>query len=120
VIGVLQAVALCPGVSRSLMTLAGGLLVGLSFPAALEFSFLLGGITLAAAAGHDGWKHGAAIIHDVSLSGVAIGLLAAAVAAFATVRWMIQSLERFGLAPFGYYRITLGVIVLTLIGLGKL
>ncbi|MFL5327646.1 MAG: undecaprenyl-diphosphate phosphatase [Gemmataceae bacterium] len=120
IIGALQAVALCPGVSRSLMTLAGGLLVGLSLPAALEFSFLLGGITLAAAAGHDAWKEGPAIIRDVSVSGVAIGLIAAAVAGFATVRWMIHSLERFGLAPFGYYRIVLGLIVLTLIGLGKL
>jgi undecaprenyl-diphosphatase len=119
-IGLMQSVALVPGVSRSLMTLAAGLLVGLSLPAALEFSFLLGGLTLTAAAIHDGWKEGHAILSENSPFVISLGLLAAATAAFITVRWMLRSLEKFGLVPFGYYRIALGLFVLTLLAIGGL
>jgi undecaprenyl-diphosphatase len=47
-----------------------------------------------------------------------IGLLAATVAAFATVRWMLRSLERFGLSAFGWYRIVLGIVIFVMLAKG--
>lgn len=118
IIGFMQALSLCPGVSRSLVCLLGGLIVGLHFMAALEFSFLLGGVTLLAASGYKALKFHHEIVHDIPLVCVIIGLLAATLAAFATVRWMLRSLERFGLSPFGWYRIVLGIAVFALLAQG--
>jgi undecaprenyl-diphosphatase len=119
-IGFMQALSLCPGVSRSLVCLLGGLIVGLRFMAALEFSFLLGGITLLAASGYKGFKYHHEIFNDIPPISLIIGLLAATAAAFATVRWMLRSLERFGLSPFGWYRIALGIVVFTMMARGVL
>jgi undecaprenyl-diphosphatase len=118
IIGFMQALSLCPGVSRSLVCLLGGLIVGLRFMAALEFSFLLGGITLLAASGYKAIKFRHEILHDISPACLVIGLLAATVAAFATVRWMLRSLERFGLSAFGWYRIVLGIVIFVMLAKG--
>lgn len=118
IIGLMQALSLCPGVSRSLVCLLGGLMVGLRFRAALEFSFLLGGITLLAASGYKGWTQGSAILQVVSPAQMVIGLAASTAAAFVTVRWMVRSLERFGLEPFGWYRIILGIAVFAMLARG--
>ena len=64
-IGFAQCIAMWPGVSRSLVTIACGMLVGLSMPAAVEFSFLLGVVTLTAATGYDrGFTGGNGKIHS--------------------------------------------------------
>lgn len=118
IIGLMQAIALCPGVSRSLVTLAGGLLVGLSFAAALEFSFLLGGITLLAASGYEATKHWREIFAEIDAIPALIAVTAATVSAWLCVRWMLRSLERFGLLPFAVYRVVLGVVVIALIARG--
>lgn len=118
IIGFMQTLSLCPGVSRSLVCLLGGLIVGLRFMAALEFSFLLGGITLLAASGYKAIKYRNEILHDIPPICLIIGLVAATVAAFATVRWMLRSLERFGLSPFGCYRIVLGIMVFAMLAKG--
>lgn len=118
IIGLMQALSLCPGVSRSLVSILGGLIVGLHFVAALEFSFLLGAITLLAASGYKAVKYRHEILTDISPVCVVVGMAAAMVAAFVTVRWMLRSLERFGLMPFGVYRIVLGVMILALLARG--
>lgn len=115
VIGLMQSLALCPGVSRSLVTLAGGVLVGLSFRAALEFSFLLGGLTLLAAAGYETVKNWAELTASIEFWPAVAALVAATASAWACVRWMLASLERLGLAPFGWYRIVLGLVTLALL-----
>jgi undecaprenyl-diphosphatase len=102
---------LWPGTSRSLVTILGGLAVGLSLPAAVEFSFLLGLLTLSAATGYKTLKAGSAILNAYGGINVAIGFVVATISAFVAVKWMIGYLNRHGLALFGYYRIALACVV---------
>ncbi len=120
VIGVLQCLGMIPGTSRSLVTILGGLAVGLNLAAALEFSFLLGLVTLTAATGYDAYKHGGEMLRDYSPATMAVGFIAAAASAFLAVAWMIRSLRGGGLAAFGVYRILLAAAVMGLIAAGRL
>ena len=125
VIGLLQCVAMCPGTSRSLMTICGGLLVGLSVSAAVEYSFLLGVLTLTAAtvkeAGEKVADFGPAyntlfggtklMIHQYGVTPMLIGIVAAAISAALAVKWLVSYLQSHGLSVFGWYRIALGAVV---------
>jgi undecaprenyl-diphosphatase len=119
-IGLMQCLGMIPGTSRSLVTILGGLFVGLSMEAALEFSFLLGLVTLTAATVHDGYKHGAAMIDAYDPITISLGFVAAFFAAGAAVAWMLHYLRRRGLAIFGYYRIALALVVAILLWKGVL
>jgi undecaprenyl-diphosphatase len=136
VIGLLQCVAMWPGTSRSLMTIVGGLIVGLSIKAAVEYSFLLGVLTLTAATAkkavwkvdapgvseqYDVWFGGTKLMWDTygALS-LAIGIIAAAVSAAIAVKWLVSYLQSHGLSIFGWYRIAVGLIVGSLILAGTL
>ncbi len=113
-IGTMQCLALWPGFSRSLATILGCRLAGLRMAAAVEFSFLLGLITLSAATAKEGIDHGSKIIEIFGVTSPAVALIVAFVAAMLSVRFMVGLLNRFGLAPFGYYRILLAVLCLLL------
>ena len=104
-IGVAQAVALWPGTSRSLVALVGGLAVGLSLAAAVEFSFLLGLITLAAATVYDLLQNGSELKAAYGVNTPLIGLLVAFVTALLAVRWMVTYLQKHPLSVFGWYRL---------------
>ncbi len=104
-IGLFQCFAMWPGVSRSLATIVGGLLCGLSMKAAVEFSFLLGLVTLAAASLFDLVKHWSVMVEFLELAPMAMGFLSSMISAVVAVRWMVGYLERHGLEIFGYYRI---------------
>ncbi len=110
-IGFAQCIAMWPGVSRSLITILGGIFVGLSLPAAVEFSFLLGLVTLGAATGYDALKHGHDILAAFNPISVSAGLIFAFVSAVLSIKWMVSYLNRHGLALFGYYRVALAVVV---------
>jgi undecaprenyl-diphosphatase len=132
IIGLLQCVAMCPGTSRSLMTIAGGILVGLSIRAAVEFSFLLGVLTLTAATAKKAVAHVEGLdpaydslfggtklmLHSYGALPIVIGILAAAISAAIAVKWLVSYLQTHGLAAFGWYRIGLGTIVGSLIFAG--
>ena len=115
VIGLIQCIAMWPGVSRSLVTILGGVLVGLSVPAAVEFSFILGLATLGGATCYELLKEGPAIVSQFGLASPALGILVAFVSAVAAVKWMVAYLNRHGLEIFGYYRLALGGVVLALL-----
>jgi len=106
-IGVAQCLAMWPGVSRSLATILGALFMGVSMAAAVEFSFLLGAVTLSAASIYDLLKHGQDMMQAFDLSSMALGLVFAFVSAVLSVKWMVGYLNRYGLELFGYYRIAI-------------
>lgn len=114
-IGCLQCVAMWPGTSRSMMTILGGMLVGLTPIAAAEFSFLLGLPTLLAATGFKALKEGHVLVTYVGWNAMAIGLLTAAFSAFICVRGLLAWLNNRGLAIFGWYRLALAAIITWLI-----
>ena len=113
-IGGLQCISMLPGTSRSLTTILGGLWVGLSMAAAVEFSFLLGLITLTAATIFE-MRHVKGIIHTLHITAPMIGIIFAGIAAFVAVKWMIGYLNKHGLGIFGYYRIVAAAAVLALL-----
>jgi len=108
-IGLAQCLAMWPGVSRSLATILGGLFLGLSMPATVEFSFLLGAVTLSAASVYDVLKHGQDMLAMFDFGSMMLGLLVAFGAAILSVKWMIGYLNKYGLALFGYYRIAVAI-----------
>ena len=112
VIGFLQCVAMWPGTSRSMMTIIGGYWVGLTRVHAAEYSFLLGLVTLTAAAGYKILFSGGEIITYLSPGPLLVGCLIAGVSAGLSVKWLISYLSQKGLAIFAWYRLVLGSIIL--------
>ncbi len=113
-VGVMQCLALWPGMSRSMTTMAGGFIVGLSMEAAAEFSFLLGVPTLAGAALLKGIKHGNAMVMSLGWGPILLGCAVAGLMAGLSIRLLLHILNRHGLAPFAYYRLGLAVVLVTL------
>ena len=111
IVGVAQCLAMWPGVSRSLITIVGGVLVGLSLPAAVELSFLLGVITLTAATAYDALKHGSEMLETYGVVPLLIGFGAAWLSAVLAVKWMVGYLKSHGMEIFGWYRVLLAVAV---------
>lgn len=118
IVGAAQGLALWPGVSRSLVTILAGVAAGLGIPAAVEFSFLLGALTLGAATVYKAWTSGPAMLAAYGLPELAIGFLSAWLSAAAAVRWMIHWVSRRGLAVFGWWRLAAAVLAGTLAAAG--
>ena len=115
IIGVAQVLAMWPGTSRSLVTIVAALLLGFSMVAAIEFSFLLGVLTLGAATAYSVLKDGSLMVDTFGLLTPFIGLVVAFVAAVISVRWMVTYLQRHTLAVFGWYRIAIAAVALILV-----
>jgi undecaprenyl-diphosphatase len=110
-VGCAQAFSLIPGTSRSGATIIGGMLFGLSRKAATEFSFFLAIPTLLAATGYSIFKDRALLsASDIPLFG--LGSLAAFVAAFLCVRWLLRYISTHDFTMFAWYRIVFGLFVL--------
>lgn len=119
-IGIAQAIALWPGTSRSLVTILAAVLLGLSMKAAVEFSFLLGLITLSAATGLSVLQDGSELVNQFGYLNPIIGLIVAFFAALISIKFMVNWLEKRGFKLFGYYRIVIGVLALVAISFDKL
>ncbi len=108
-IGLAQAIAVIPGVSRSAATIIAGLSRGLSREAIVLFTFLLGAPTLLAATLYDLYKT-APHLESGQFSLLAVGFLTALIFAYISVGFMIRLVKRVGFVPFGWYRIVIGIV----------
>ncbi|MGE0772926.1 MAG: undecaprenyl-diphosphate phosphatase [Cyclobacteriaceae bacterium] len=119
-IGFFQTIAMIPGVSRSAATIIGGLTQKLTKKTAAEFSFLLAVPTMFAATGYkllkfylEGNSFGG---NEISL--LVIGNVVAFFVAMLAIKSFIRFLTNHGFKWFGYYRIAVGLVILTLYFLG--
>ncbi len=110
-VGIAQCFALIPGTSRSGATIIGGMLFGLSRPAATEFSFFLAVPTLCAAGAWDLWKNRALFSAD-DLDMFAVGITVSFASAVVVIRWLIRYVATHDFRPFAWYRIAFGIVVL--------
>ncbi len=117
-VGLAQCAALFPGTSRSGATIIGGMLFGLPRAVATEFSFFLAIPVIGGATAYELLK---LWINPIQTSGaetmhfgwaIAVGFVAAFISAFICVRWLIQYVASHTFAPFAWYRIVFGVVVL--------
>ncbi len=122
-IGLMQCIAMWPGMSRSMMTITAGYLVRLRPAAAAEFSFLLGLPTLGGACayklakdvlrdGHDGHV---SMFKTIGAMPILLGVAVATISAALAIKWLVGFLNRHGLAPFGWYRLLLALGLLGLL-----
>lgn len=103
-IGLFQAVAMVPGVSRSAATIVGGLALGLKRKTVVEFSFLLAVPTMAAATGLDLLKNaGGFSVNQLGL--LSVGFVLSFFSALGAVRFLLQFIKNHTFIPFGVYRI---------------
>jgi undecaprenyl-diphosphatase len=118
IIGCAQAFAVIPGVSRSGSTLMAAMALGLKREAAMRFSFLLSVPVVAAAGVFELPK--VLHAHDLHGSTMAVGLLAAAVAGYASIAWLLRFLRARSTVPFIIYRVALGLILMGMLATGRL
>lgn len=112
IIGCCQALAVVPGVSRSAATIIGGLAQKIDRKTMVEFSFMLAIPTMAAAVGLDLLKSA----HNFSGSEISLlawGFITAFITAIIGIRFFLRFIEKNNFIPFGWYRIILGIIVIT-------
>ncbi|WP_250122980.1 undecaprenyl-diphosphate phosphatase [Chroococcidiopsis sp. CCMEE 29] len=118
--GLAQAMALIPGVSRSGSTITAGLLVGLERETAARFSFLLG-IPAIALAGlvelKDALEQGAG---STGMAAIMVGLVSAAIFSYASIAWLLRYLQTQDTWLFVWYRLAFGVAILGAIFSGLL
>ncbi|MEI6809968.1 MAG: undecaprenyl-diphosphate phosphatase [bacterium] len=115
IIGLAQCIAMWPGVSRSMITIVAGLVVGLDILAAAEFSFLLALPTLGAATLYEGFKSWDVLMSSAGPASLAIGLVVSGIVAAIAVKGLVKWLTGHGLLSFGIYRILLALAVLLLL-----
>jgi undecaprenyl-diphosphatase len=122
-IGLFQCIAMWPGTSRSMMTIAGGTMLGLKPKQAAEFSFLLGLPTLGAACLYKlakNLKHASDtdtpnLFESLGTMNVLIGIAVATISAAFAIKWLVGFLNKHGLTAFGVYRIALFIVMASLV-----
>ena len=122
IIGLFQCIAMIPGVSRSMATIVGGMTQKLTRKTAAEFSFFLAVPTMLAASGYKLLKaiitpEGQQLLMD-NMSTLIIGNVVAFIVAMLAIKFFINFLTKYGFKAFGYYRIIVGVIIISLMIFG--
>ena len=113
-VGLIQCLAMIPGVSRSAATIIGAMLLGASRLLAVQFSFFLAIPTMVAASGYSLLKYGMAMSgRDIFI--LLTGFVVSFLVAWAVIAFLIKYIQRKNFTSFGYYRIVLGLLVLSLL-----
>jgi undecaprenyl-diphosphatase len=107
-IGCCQVFSIIPGVSRSGATILGGELLGVDRTAATMFTFYLAVPTMLAATVKELHDKGGALNHGQELD-IAIGFAVSFVVAFVVIKQFLHIVKKYGLKPFGWYRIATGL-----------
>lgn len=110
-IGFCQCLALIPGVSRSGATILGGELLGVDRKAGAAFTFYLAVPTMFGATVYDLYKEWNTLSSTDSTN-IAIGFVVSFIVAYAVVKGFIAFVGKYGLVPFGWYRIATGIALL--------
>jgi undecaprenyl-diphosphatase len=106
-IGLFQAIAIVPGVSRSAATIVGGSLIGISKRTIVEFSFMLAVPTMMAASGLELLKNHSALNEQSGM--LAIGFVVSFVTAIAAIKSFLAFVKNRDFSVFGWYRVVLAV-----------
>ncbi|MPL88141.1 Undecaprenyl-diphosphatase [bioreactor metagenome] len=122
IIGLFQCIAMIPGVSRSMATIVGGMTQKLTRKTAAEFSFFLAVPTMLAASGYKLLKaiitpEGQQLLME-NMPTLIIGNIVAFIVAMLAIKFFINFLTKYGFKAFGYYRIIVGVIIISLMVFG--
>ena len=115
IIGLIQCLAMIPGVSRSGATILGAMAMGVDRKTAAEFSFFLALPTLTGATILQLFKHRTEITAD-SLSLIAVGFIVSFIVALVVIKLFLNVVTRFGFGPFAWYRIVAGGAALIWLG----
>jgi undecaprenyl-diphosphatase len=115
--GVVQCVAMIPGVSRSAATIIGSMAQGISRKTAAEFSFFLAVPTLMAASGYKLLKNYKMFNSD-DIQLLAIGNIIAFIVGIIAIKGFITFIAKYGFKVFGWYRIIVGIILIILLATG--
>ena len=121
IVGLFQCISMIPGVSRSMATIVGGMSQRLTRKAAAEFSFFLAVPTMLAATVYkvyDLVKEGGVEIITDNLSTLLIGNVVAFIVALLAIKFFIGFVTKYGFKAFGWYRILVGGLILTLLFTG--
>lgn len=111
IVGTWQVLALIPGMSRSGMSIIGGMMAGVDRQRATQFSFYLALPTLGAATIYTLLRN----ISHLSNSGLwllFLGTLVSGIVAWISIGWLLRYVARNSFVPFGYYRIAVGLVIL--------
>jgi undecaprenyl-diphosphatase len=120
VIGLVQCVALVPGVSRSGATISAGLLRGLDRVTATRLSFLLSIPALTAAGAYEAVGSAGAIGGSVGWGPTVVATLVSLVVAYACIAWLLRFVSRHPITVFVGYRVVLGVVLAGALATGVL
>jgi undecaprenyl-diphosphatase len=115
IVGLVQCIALVPGVSRSGATISTGLLVGLDRVTATRLSFFLSIPALLAAGLYELPE---ALGGDISIGQTVVGTVVSFVVAYASVAWLLRFVSGNSIGKFVPYRVALGVVLLVVLGTG--
>ncbi len=113
-IGLCQVLAIIPGVSRSGATILGGELMGVDRKAAAAFTFYLAVPTMLGATALDLYKN-RDVLDPSANTDIAIGFVVSFLVAYVVVKGFIGFVGRYGLKPFGWYRIAAGLAILAVL-----